>query len=368
MKLKLFTDLSLLTFGTTVDLLIPFVGIGNEEYSEGRLYAHTFDEYCAHANEYIELTSIEECDACLLPIVYKPSWSNGNAPADVQLFLDTVKHSEKNILVFLGHDIYMPKVDISNAIIFSGAIDKSKQGKEAHSYPHFFLDLLSYNETTFSPRQKGNIPVVGFCGYAPPLGIKFSKEKVIGFLKLVANYAGLMKFFPSKISHSYRTRAIIALQKSSKVKPNLRIKNTFAFGPNGQLNGGNSGETDVEFRRNFINNILESDYTLCVRGIGNNSIRFFETLCCGRIPVFVNTDSVLPFDHLIDWKKRCVWVEEKDIDNISEVVSEFHQRISETDFIELQKELRQIWVDYFSPLGFHKHLSIFVSPNASSLH
>lgn len=29
-----------------------------------------------------------------------------------------------------------------------------------------------------------------------------------------------------------------------------------------------------------------SDYVLCTRGNGNYSIRFYEALCRGRIPVF----------------------------------------------------------------------------------
>ena len=361
MKLKIYTDLSLLELGAPVDLLIPFIGVNNEEYKEGRLYAHTFDEYCKYANEYIELVSIEECEVCLFPINYNQIWdTKNNRPEKINTFISVVENSGKSIFVFLGHDISTINISITNAVVFSGAIDKSKQIKNVYSYPHFFSDLLVYNDTLFKAKVKSELPVVGFCGYAPPLEIGFSKEKYIGFLKLMANYSGLMKLFPSKISHSYRARAIIALKISKRVKPNLRIKNTFAFGPNGQLNTGNTKESDTDFRKNFINNILESDYTLCVRGIGNNSIRFFETLCCGRIPIFVNTDSVLPFDHIIDWKKKCLWIEEKDIDNIGSAVNKFHQNISEDEFKELQSELREIWINYLSPLGFYKNLRLFL--------
>ena len=361
MKLKIYTDLSLLELGASVDLLIPFIGISNEEYSEGRLYAHTFDEYCKYAHEYIELVAIDECDVCLFPINYNQVWdAKDRRPEKVSNFIGKVESSGKQVFVFLGHDISATGVNMEKAIVFSGAIDKSRQVKNVYSYPHFFSDLLLYNDTTFAPKIKSEVPVVGFCGYAPPLEIELSKEKAISFLKLVANYAGLMKMFPSKISHSYRARAIIALKKSNKVKPNLRIKNTFAFGPNGQLNTGNTKESDTDFRKNFINNILESDYTLCVRGIGNNSIRFFETLCCGRIPVFVNTDSVLPFDHIINWKEKCLWVEEKGIDDVGSAVSEFHRNISAADYQKLQGELRNLWVEYLSPLGFYKNLRLFL--------
>lgn len=361
MTLKLYTDFGLLPLGWPIDLLVPFIENQNEEYSENRLHAHTFDEYCRTVNEYIELTSLEECDACLFPIYYEPSWNNdSHFDAKINDFIDLVKSSGKKIFVFSGHDTPITKVNIDNAILFSGAIDRSRRPKNLHSYPHFFADLLAYNKTEFTARLKNGLPTIGFCGYAPPLEIKFGKEKAISFLKLIANYSGIIKLFPDRVSHSYRTRAIIALKSSKRVKTNFRIKNIFAFGPTGQLNTGDTKETDLDFRRNFINNILESDYTLCVRGIGNNSVRFFETLCCGRIPVFVDTDSVLPFDHIIDWRKLCVWVEEKDIDKIGEAVNNFHNSISEEDFIRLQSELRQVWIDYLSPSGFYKNLKLFL--------
>ena len=39
----------------------------------------------------------------------------------------------------------------------------------------------------------------------------------------------------------------------------------------------------------YYENLLDSDYILCIRGAGNFSIRLYETLMVGRIPIFVNT-------------------------------------------------------------------------------
>ena len=140
------------------------------------------------------------------------------------------------------------------------------------------------------------------------------------------------------------------------------------FGPKG-LNSGNTSESDDDFRRKFVENIVDSDYTLCIRGLGNNSIRFFETLCCGRIPIFVNTDSTLPFDNLINWKEACVWVEEEDIDRMGDIVAEFHQNVSEERFLELQRNARKIWEDYLAPTGFFEKLRYFIdfSPHQNQL-
>lgn len=362
MKLKIYTDLSLLQIGYPVELLIPFIGVSNAEDKPGKMMSSRFNEFAVNGREFLELTSdIEDADICLLPIFYKLTGDVAAFEEAIKPFKENVEKSGKKTLVFAGHDVTNPKVNIRNSIIFNSALNKSTQPSNMYAWPHFFEDFIKqYHNDKLILREKSATPTVGFCGYAPPFGLKMSKAKLVGMLKLIANYLGIMKRLPNKASHSYRARAIIGLLKSKKVKLNLKLKSNFAFGPAGQLNTGNTKESDEMFRRSFINNILDSDYTLCVRGIGNNSVRFFETICCGRIPVFVNTDSVLPFDHIIDWKKLCIWVEGKDIDNVGEIVQKFHNNISDTEFIELQKNLRLLWEEYFSPIGFFKHLKLFL--------
>lgn len=359
MKLKLYTDLSLLEKGQPVELLIPFIGdfeAGAESIRHGR-----YDDFLKNGKSFLELTSIEECDACLLPIFYDVIDNQAKFEKDIAEFIAKVEQSGKKILIFVGHDVLEINIPVKNSIIFNSAISKSKQTKNVHPWPHFFEDFLEkYNNGKLNPRNKDAKPIVGFCGYAPPLNIKMGREKIVGIAKLLANYAGLLQRYPDRISHSYRARAIIGLQKAKNVTTNFRLKSNFAFGPTG-MNTGNTVESNQEFRNKFFENIVDSDYTLCVRGLGNNSVRFFETMCCGRIPVFVNTDSTLPFDDLIDWKKLCVWVEEKDIDRIGDIVAEFHSKISEEDFIELQKELRRIWEEYLTPTGFFKRLNYFIN-------
>jgi hypothetical protein len=358
MKLKLYTDLSLLSKGQPVELLIPF--IGNFEANAESIRHGRYDEFLNSGKSFLELTSIEECDACLLPIFYDVIGDQAKFEEDIKEFVEEVEKSGKKTLIFVGHDVLEINIPVKNAIIFNSAISKSKQADNVYPWPHFFEDFLArYSGGKLELRDKKAKPVIGFCGFAPPLNIKMGREKIVGALKLLANYAGILQKFPDRISHSYRARAIIGLQKSTKITPNFRLKSNFAFGPKG-MNTGNTVESNEDFRKKFVENIMESDYTLCVRGLGNNSVRFFETLCCGRIPVFVNTDSTLPFDNLIDWKSLCVWVEEKDIDRIDDAVVEFHNNISEHDFLELQKKLREIWEEYLTPIGFFKRLEFFI--------
>ena len=367
MKLKLYTDLSFLPIGNPIELLIPFIGLYDKEDEPGAIKHGRFTEYLAIGQSFFELTSIEECDVCVLPVFYEVIENQKAFEKKIEPFIKRVEAHNKKILIFVGHDVLNINIPVKNAIIFNSAISKSSQSDNVFPWPHFFEDFLEkYNDGKLSLREKSPKPVVGFCGYAPPLNVKMGREKIVGMIKLATNYMGLLQKYPNRISHSYRARSIVGLKKSKKIVQNFKLKSNFAFGPQG-LNSGNVNESNTDFRKKFVENILESDYTLCIRGLGNNSIRFFETICCGRIPVFVNTDSTLPFEDIIDWKSLCVWVEERDIDRIGDVVAEFHNNISNEDFIELQIKLRSIWEEYLSPVGFFKHLTYYTQQPTATI-
>ena len=110
-----------------------------------------------------------------------------------------------------------------------------------------------------------------------------------------------------------------------------------------------------------INNIVDSDYTLCYRGAANYSLRLYETLCLGRIPLFINTDCVLPFEDDIDWKGISIWVEDNELDILDKKIMEFHHSMTNSQFREKQKLCRETWVKFLSKEGFimnfHKNLT-----------
>ena len=119
-------------------------------------------------------------------------------------------------------------------------------------------------------------------------------------------------------------------------------------------------------RLEFLENLLESDYVLCARGYGNYSHRLYEALACGRIPLFIDTDCVLPFDFAIDWKRFCVWVDQVDLRSVADRVAEFHASISGEEFEELQVACRRLWEEWLSPeaffANFHRHLEVMDLP------
>ncbi|RYY08150.1 MAG: hypothetical protein EOP43_00945 [Sphingobacteriaceae bacterium] len=365
-KLKLYTDLSLLKIKDQpiVDLLIPFCGQDSKERNPDlNITIGRFDNYEKTGKDFIELSSVIECDACLLPIRYTQTKDDIKFEEEIKTFADTAEESGKKTFVFLGSDVDYFDVKIKNSIIFCNTLYQSKRKSNEFAFTFFFEDFIAkYFNNQLPIREKTAVPTIGFCGYAPPLAQKLGFYKIKEALRLGINYLGVIKKFPSFSAHSYRVRALLSILRSKKINNNFVIRSNFGFGgPVGGLYPGGVKELNASFREEYVKNITDSDYTLCVRGYGNNSIRFFEALCCGRIPVFINTDCVLPFDFIIDWKKYCVWVEESEMSRIPEKILEFHNSKTPEEFKNLQVEIREIWKKYFTAEGFFQHLNLHLN-------
>ena len=76
-------------------------------------------------------------------------------------------------------------------------------------------------------------------------------------------------------------------------------------------------------------------------------------MCYGRIPVFINTDCVLPFEDMIDYKNHIVFVEEKELDYLPEKIKEFCEK---NNLLDAQLKCRKIWENYLSPSGFFRNI------------
>ena len=60
----------------------------------------------------------------------------------------------------------------------------------------------------------------------------------------------------------------------------------------------NSGENESRSRSHYNKILLDSRYSLCPSGSGPNSIRFWESLGAGSIPILLADTLELPEHHL----------------------------------------------------------------------
>jgi hypothetical protein len=201
-----------------------------------------------------------------------------------------------------------------------------------------------FNQENIIPTQKKEIPIVGFCGHSDSSSIKRLKEITKYILE------NCRRFFKNPLNSVYeplfasaykRAKLLQYLEQSKLIQTNFIYRKSYR---GGIQTIENREKTTLE----YYNNIKNSDYILCVRGAGNFSVRFYETLMMGKIPVFINTDCLLPFENHINWKNHVVWIDWKDRKNIAEKVSNFHNNISEEDFVCLQLSNRKIWKESLS--------------------
>lgn len=91
---------------------------------------------------------------------------------------------------------------------------------------------------------------------------------------------------------------------------------------------------------NYQTHMLNHTYSLCVRGFENFSFRFYEALSYGRVPVLIDTDTVLPPN--IDWDELCVRVPIHKLHKIEDIIREDYETKSTQDFLERQQKALQM--------------------------
>jgi hypothetical protein len=116
---------------------------------------------------------------------------------------------------------------------------------------------------------------------------------------------------------------------------------------------GGSMSSKVHARREYYSNLCKNKYTFCMRGAGNFSYRFYEALSFGRIPVLIETDTILPLHTKIDWSDHIITV-----DNNINSISNIRKKIEESN-ISMHNN-RALWEKYFTPQGFIRNLHDFL--------
>ena len=210
--------------------------------------------------------------------------------------------------------------------------------------PAFF----STSEIILSPYNE--IPVIGFCGQSLDSPIIRIKEILRVLYRNINVSLGLRYWDKGEVLSSSNLREdILNIIEDSELQTNFIKRKKYRA-------GANTPEERRKTTLEYYNNQLASDYTVCVRGGGNFSVRFYETLAVGRIPIFVNTDCVLPFPDDIDWKQHVVWVEKDEIKDIPEMVMSFHRNLGSEGFRSLQIRNRELWLEKLQGHKYFEHL------------
>ena len=291
------------------------------------------------------VSSLDDADVVVAPKVWS-AYAVRRGLSEPLALAEEARQARKPFLIWHIGDLN-PIVPSADWLVILNAIDRSQRRPGWFVAPRFINDPLSSNSHVNVPPAKASRPRVGFCGYASsgPFKLGYSLLQNLEFRLMY--HAGRKTYEPPRVVPAtlLRARVLRALERDGEIETDFIVRTRYKTGSAWE----------------FYRNILGTDYTVCVRGYGNWSVRLYETLACGRIPILIDTDCTLPFHDTIDWKHYCVWVPEADASLVGDYVREFHRSIAPADLRTRQRDCRSLWESRLSEKGFLSHMHEYVA-------
>lgn len=300
--------------------------------------------------DFVVVGYMEESEVVILPM----SWNYYSRTKQMSLaflLIEEAKKACKLVWSVNTGDFGVKLPEFKNLVVFrqGGYVSNKQHGHQA--YPSFIQDYLINKELfgVFLNSAYDNRPIVGFCGQSQLSKWNAIKEMTKQVLRNLRSKTGFDQLEPQKILSTSYLRAFLL----KKLEMNNDIDSRFIKRKQYRAGVTKNKETH-NTTTEFYSNIMESQYVVCVRGAGNFSVRFYETLMMGRIPLYVHTDGFLPLSDIIDWKEHVVWVEYKDRHHISEILLKFHQKLDQESLITMFTKNRRLWEEKLTLSGFFK--------------
>lgn len=356
--LQIFASRAYLPDGVAhIPLLFPFWGMPSENL--GLPDPCAYEALCAQGVPGIRLVPWHDATHVVLPF----DWTHTFKSPECQQMADALRFrcelDRKDLVIFYWSDDSEP-VEAGPAFVFRTSMLRSKSNRRREfCVPAWLMDPLREVAKPVIANAKGIRPRVGFCGQTSH-GVRQSqirraiKNALRRQFERIGAVPARLRLTPLEL----RSSVLRTLAEEPKVDTCFVEREAF-FG--GAVSIG-TGEWDLiqraNVRREYIDNIVSTDYTICVRGAGNFSHRYFETLACGRIPFVVDTDLALPFESIVDWRSRGPWVAVENLGDAADVLLDFHDSVTAPAFVELQLQNRKLFEEYLSPEGFFRNFHL----------
>ena len=253
--------------------------------------------------EYKKAITIPECDYILISRQH----TTNNHIDNVRWLNQVIDFSKKNNRPYIAflHDDPDKVMNIGTGLLFRTSFLKSKSGG-AICYPSFSFPI----DEQLTPNENFKI---GFCGN----GIAGIRKQSIEKIRFLKNEVIIRSRFHLHFS-----------------QPEI-----------------------IQHEIDFYNNMKNCSYQLCMRGGGNFSHRFYQTMMYGRIPIIIDTDYPLPCSDVVKWDEYIVIAR-----NVNELCNAILSWDAKHDLIESQNNARRIWEQYLSAKGFGNYLNRLLKP------
>jgi len=104
-------------------------------------------------------------------------------------------------------------------------------------------------------------------------------------------------------------------------------------------------------RTKYIQLLGNSNFSVCPRGTGISSVRLFESLGMGSIPVIIADGYKPPLANLIPWNEIAIFVSQNQISSIPERIQDF--KLRNPNLHEIRKTMKEIFEQFFSNSNLH---------------
>ncbi|MDL2210815.1 glycosyltransferase family 47 protein [Desulfovibrio sp. OttesenSCG-928-O18] len=165
--------------------------------------------------------------------------------------------------------------------------------------------------------------------------------------------------FVGNITNAARPAAVASIKKQA---PELRffadVDNSFVVRDGYFFNTRVSGDPAKTARRQelFRASLKESLTVLCPPGVGPHSIRLYETMSMGRVPVLFGDDAVYPLAKLVGYEDFCLVIPHDEIMNTGNILKAWLAAKGEETLHEMGVAACRAWNRYLVPEKVHGFL------------
>jgi hypothetical protein len=311
-----------------------------------------------HEPPFELVMSISEADI-IVPFYFVEHYYLNRKKNLLQLWDQQSLMAGKKLLLWTGGDFGITPKNLKNyRLLRLGGYASRNNGNEM-AFPAFFEDPI--------PRYfKGNLhllpwkenPIIGFCGQGKAGLGKWSIDMTRHGARRIQKWMGKWPYDLEvwKSSAYERSRMLDILEKDDAVETCFIRHRRYRA-------GATTPEEKEKGNILFYQNMKDSQYVVCYRGGGNFSVRLFQALACGRIPVIVESDNNLPLPSVINWEKFPT-IDFRNFISLPAVIKKYHQGHDKKSFQELQLHSRHLWESALTEKGFLKQLFTVIKAEA----
>jgi len=107
----------------------------------------------------------------------------------------------------------------------------------------------------------------------------------------------------------------------------------------------NKKETNINNEKEYIDNMLETKFSLCPSGSGPNSIRIWESISFGTIPIILADTLILPEIKNIVWSDYFIIWKESELDKLEKYL----ETLSDDKILSMSNNCINLYAEYFCP-------------------